>query len=50
MGPHWFWWLLTMACVLWYSVVTIYVTVEGAKDIKTMLRRLSQQGSSPGGQ
>ena len=37
---HWFWLSLTIACVLWYSVVTVYVAIKGAKDIKNMLARL----------
>ncbi len=40
-AEHWFWWLLTMACVAWYSTITVYVAVKGLKDIKNMLRRLS---------
>ncbi len=38
---HWFWWLMTMACVIWYSTVTIYVAIKGVEDIKQMLARLS---------
>ena len=34
------WWLLTWACVVWYSTITIYVTVQGLRDIKRMLRAL----------
>jgi hypothetical protein len=41
MKEHWAWWLLTMACIAWYSSVTVYVSVKGAFDIKHMLRRLS---------
>jgi hypothetical protein len=41
MTEHWFWWLITMACVAWYSTVTIYVAIKGAADIKHMLARLS---------
>lgn len=37
---HWFWLLLTVACVVWYSVVTVYVSIKGASDIKNMLARL----------
>jgi len=40
MPEHWFWWVATMACVIWYSSVTVYVAVRGAMDIKGMLRRL----------
>ena len=35
-----FWWLLTAACLVWYSTITIYVAVRGLKDIRSMLRRL----------
>ncbi len=43
--PHWFWWALTMACVVWYSIVTGYVAVKGGLDIRSMLRRLSSLGN-----
>jgi hypothetical protein len=38
----WFWWLLTMACVVWYSTITVYVAIRGAMDIKEMLKRLAE--------
>lgn len=38
---HWFWWALTVACVIWYSTVTVYVAVKGVFDIKEMLARLA---------
>ncbi|MBI2842654.1 MAG: hypothetical protein HYX78_04575 [Armatimonadetes bacterium] len=38
---HWFWWLATAAVMVWYSTITIYVTIKGVSDIKTMLKRLS---------
>jgi hypothetical protein len=44
MGEHWFWGILTIACVLWYSTITIYVAVKGAFDIKHMLTRLGSAG------
>jgi hypothetical protein len=37
---QWFWLLVTVACVVWYSTITIYVAVKGVLDIKGMLRRL----------
>jgi hypothetical protein len=46
MPEHWFWWLLTMACVVWYSTITIYVSVKGVADIRDMLSRLSQRQSN----
>lgn len=39
-----FWWLLTWAVVAWYSVITIYVAVKGAFDIRRMLAHLGGQG------
>ena len=42
MMGSWFWGLLTLACVVWYSLVTLYVAVRGAKDIRDMLDRLRE--------
>ena len=41
-----FWLVVAIACTLWYSTVTIYVTIQGARDIRGMLERL---GSGHGG-
>ncbi len=41
MSKHWFWAALTIACVVWYSTITVYVAIKGAFDIKHMLARLS---------
>lgn len=38
-----FWWLLTMTSVVWYVTVTVYVSIRGALDIRSMLRRLESQ-------
>jgi len=38
---HWFWGATTIACLAWYSTITIYVAIRGAADIRNMLRRLS---------
>jgi len=43
MSNHWFWWALTTACVIWYSTITVYVAIKGARDIKNMLARLSNE-------
>ena len=43
MPNHWFWWALTMACVIWYSTITVYVAIKGAADIKNMLARLGAE-------
>ncbi len=41
---QWIWLLLTLACLVWYSTVTIYVAIRGAIDIKHMLARLKNGG------
>jgi len=42
MTSHWFWGALTVACVIWYSTITVYVAIKGASDIKNMLARLDR--------
>lgn len=42
---HTFWFLLTWICVVWYSTITIYVSIKGAFDIKQMLRDLRARGA-----
>lgn len=42
MTEHWFWFWLTLACLVWYSLVTVYVGVLGGFDIREMLRRLRE--------
>jgi hypothetical protein len=37
-----FWGLLTIAVLVWYSTITVYVAVRGSLDIKEMLRRLKR--------
>ena len=39
---HWFWTLVTVACLLWYSTITVYVAFRGVFDIRFMLARLRQ--------
>jgi hypothetical protein len=31
-----------MACIVWYSTVTVYVAIKGVTDIKNMLARLGK--------
>ena len=38
---EWFWFLLTIACIVWYSTITIYVAIRGSYDIRNMLARLA---------
>jgi len=44
---HWFWGGLTLAVLAWYSTVTLYVAVQGAKDIRQMLHELSARREEP---
>lgn len=37
-----FWGLLTLAVLIWYSTITIYVAIRGVLDIRNMLARLRQ--------
>jgi hypothetical protein len=32
-----------LACVAWYSTITIYVAAKGATDIRQMLKRLTRR-------
>jgi hypothetical protein len=42
MLSHWFWLVMTVAVVIWYSTITVYVAWKGIKDIKNMLARLDR--------
>ena len=46
---HWFWLTLTVAAVVWYSTITIYIAVQGAFDIRHMLDSLKQKQDRPPG-
>ena len=35
-----------MACVVWYSTVTIYVAIKGVADVRSMLARLAKANNS----
>ncbi len=41
---HPFWGLLTVACLAWYSTITITVAGRGARDIRRMLDHLRPPG------
>jgi hypothetical protein len=41
MKEHWFWWIMMVTVLIWYTTVTIFVAVRGLVDIKQMLRRLA---------
>lgn len=40
-----FWLLLTTAALVWYSCITVYVSIKGVADIKGMLQRLKNRDS-----
>lgn len=42
-----FWWLAVYGSVAWYALVTLYVAIKGAGDIRGMLRRLAQRKPEP---
>ena len=39
-----FWYFLTLACIVWYSTITVFVAVKGAFDIRNMLARIKGGG------
>ena len=44
---HPFWLILTIAAVVWYSTITVYVSFKGVFDIKHMLRNLREGPDAP---
>jgi hypothetical protein len=38
-----FWLILTIIAVVWYTFVTAYVSFKGVADIKEMLKRLGEK-------
>jgi hypothetical protein len=41
-ATHWFWGLVSLACLVWYSTMTFLVAYRGVIDIRGMLGRLQQ--------
>ncbi len=39
---QYFWLLITIAVIVWYLTITIYVAIRGSIDIKHMLARLEK--------
>lgn len=37
-----FWWIVVMGCLVWYSTITIYISIRGVRDIRSMLSRLKE--------
>ena len=43
MIAQYFWLILTIAVLVWYSSITIYVAIRGTMDVKHMLRALEER-------
>ncbi len=46
LATHPFWFLLALACLTWYSTITLYIAFKGAFDVRTMLRHLRDRHSA----
>ena len=44
---HWFWGLLTIGILVWYTTLTVYISYKGVYDIKHMLKKLSSGQFDP---
>ena len=44
---HPFWGILTLAVLVWYSTITVYVGIRGMLDIRHMLRKLQENHEGP---
>lgn len=44
---RWFWFLMTVAILIWYSAVTAYIAYYGLFDIRRMLDKLSRGEFDP---
>jgi hypothetical protein len=40
---RYFWLIMTIAVLVWYSTITVYVAIRGSLDVKQMLRRLAEK-------
>ena len=43
-----FWYIVMLAVIIWYSTITIYVTIRGSFDVKHMLARLKKDHTDEG--
>ena len=48
LSNHPFWGSLTLAVLVWYSTITVYIAIRGVVDIKHMLHNLRKNGLKPG--
>jgi len=42
-----FWLLILIACLVWYSTITVYVSIRGLGDIRSMFARLRALRDEP---
>ena len=42
---EWFWTAITVACLAWYTTMTVFVAFRGVIDIRNMLARLRKDQS-----
>jgi len=49
-GWLWFWEVVIVGCMLWYTLATVYIAIRGAADIRGMLARLREdyESDNPG--
>ena len=44
---RWFWSLLTVSALVWYSTITLYIAYRGVFDIQHLLKKLSGGDFNP---
>jgi hypothetical protein len=49
MIAQYFWLIMTILVLVWYSTITIYVAIRGSFDVRHMLERLGEQIPQPRG-
>ena len=42
MSAETFWFFVMIACLVWYSSITVYVAVRGAYDVRSLFRNLER--------
>ena len=45
---HWFWAGVTVAAIVWYCTITVYVAFRAVSDISRMLGRLKERQQAAG--
>ena len=47
-AEHWFWAAVTVAAMVWYCTITVYVAFRAVSDISRMLGRLKKRQEAAG--